>query len=692
MRFSCILLLIVFIIIISPVTAEWVIPSASYMSSSGDTNPAYPISNIIDGNVSSYWTTNTTQYTFLYWSNPEGKCIDSVNFTAITTSKTIQIFDNNTGKTLATGFTSSTSKAWKQLNFTGNLTTCNATRLYYAGGLPTLSELRYGSYMRTSQNLPIVSFVGSPLNGTTPLTVNFTDTSLNTPTTWNWSFGDQYYSQEQNPQHTYYYDGIYNVTLTVTNTGGSNSTTYVNYISVYGQDIFHLPVDVKDSYTHQYIGNIQVMLYDDKYDVFKNVTSDHGYTGFIHSGSQNQYNIELLNNYTVYAYHPDYQYNSTTAQFLYDYQLYTVYLTPITNETLSHMNVDVISELDNSYITSPTLKIYDIVHGVNYTATNCNTGVCGFTHSGEFGEYPLVYGYSYILFAEKEGYSSTSQEVVFSYDYQLFTLKLTSNEIPENTINIDIRDKNTDSLIEGADLSIYDYSYRDWRNYTCMSGQCFISYVGDYRPLKFKTTYKLGAVKDGYYSTYQDIVMSEQNQLFTIYLTPYYQPTSLYTIIPTQNITVLSQNTPEIPTTPIYLTSNLNDTFEMTIEPFQTFEPVRNTSGDVNITQIRQDILNTNVMYRPYLDSIDSITYPFYSFVVNNILAFTTIFGVNQINWVITTFGLMLVTLNDMMFISVLALNLAIANLPMKVVNTFTFLMVLDLIAQFRDLKSGRTL
>ena len=56
------------------------------------------------------------------------------------------------------------------------------------------------------------------------LLVNFTNSSLNADT-HSWDFGDGESSTETSPSHTYAADGTYDVTLTATNSGGSNSVT-----------------------------------------------------------------------------------------------------------------------------------------------------------------------------------------------------------------------------------------------------------------------------------------------------------------------------------------------------------------------------------------------------------------------------------------------------------------------------------
>ena len=67
---------------------------------------------------------------------------------------------------------------------------------------------------------------------TWPMTVFFTDTSQNaTGATYSWSFGDGGTSTLQNPSYTYASPGAYTVTLTVTNSAGSNTATRTAYVN-----------------------------------------------------------------------------------------------------------------------------------------------------------------------------------------------------------------------------------------------------------------------------------------------------------------------------------------------------------------------------------------------------------------------------------------------------------------------------
>lgn len=83
-----------------------------------------------------------------------------------------------------------------------------------------------------SSMAPVADFSANITSGNAPLAVTFNDTSTNTPTSWNWSFGDGNFSMVKNPVKTYAYVGNFTVNLTATNTGGRNTKTRLDYISI----------------------------------------------------------------------------------------------------------------------------------------------------------------------------------------------------------------------------------------------------------------------------------------------------------------------------------------------------------------------------------------------------------------------------------------------------------------------------
>jgi hypothetical protein len=64
-----------------------------------------------------------------------------------------------------------------------------------------------------------------------PMTVAFTDVSTGSPTNWSWDFGDGTTASLQNPVHLYTTSGVFNVSLTVSNTHGSNTKIVAGFIS-----------------------------------------------------------------------------------------------------------------------------------------------------------------------------------------------------------------------------------------------------------------------------------------------------------------------------------------------------------------------------------------------------------------------------------------------------------------------------
>ncbi len=149
---------------------------------------------------------------------------------------TVQFTDKSTG--------SPTMWSW---NFGDNSTemVANPSHTYAAPGTYTVtltaSSQTGGSSTKVKEGYVIVSpsggvvadFIGTPITGTAPLTVQFSDKSTGSPTMWSWNFGDGGTDMVANPSHTYAAAGTYTVTLTASSqTGGSSIKTREGYVTV----------------------------------------------------------------------------------------------------------------------------------------------------------------------------------------------------------------------------------------------------------------------------------------------------------------------------------------------------------------------------------------------------------------------------------------------------------------------------
>lgn len=81
---------------------------------------------------------------------------------------------------------------------------------------------------------PVAYFTAFPTKLCVGNTVQFTDTSTNEPTSWNWTFagGTPATSTSQNPVVTYSTAGTYQVKMVTSNGIGTDSITVINYITV----------------------------------------------------------------------------------------------------------------------------------------------------------------------------------------------------------------------------------------------------------------------------------------------------------------------------------------------------------------------------------------------------------------------------------------------------------------------------
>ncbi|MDR7665341.1 PKD domain-containing protein [Methanosarcina sp. Z-7115] len=100
------------------------------------------------------------------------------------------------------------------------------------------NALTKSNYIAVSSvlNTPVTSFSASPTSGKVPLTVNFTDQSIGSPTAWKWNSGNGNTSTDTNPVHKYNKTGNYTVALTTSNANGSDTVQKYSYISVISEN------------------------------------------------------------------------------------------------------------------------------------------------------------------------------------------------------------------------------------------------------------------------------------------------------------------------------------------------------------------------------------------------------------------------------------------------------------------------
>jgi len=179
------------------------------------------------GGVSRFTGTSWTTYT-----QTQGLAKNDTRSIAVTGGGAVWAGSNGSGVSVFTG-----TIPWTVYNTSGGLPddTINAvaaessTVIWLGTGK---GACKYDSEGTPPPGAPVAEFVGSPTSGSKPLTVNFTDQSTNSPTAWNWAFGDGGTSTIQNPSHLYNNDGSFTVSLTVSNVSGSNTKVKSNYIVV----------------------------------------------------------------------------------------------------------------------------------------------------------------------------------------------------------------------------------------------------------------------------------------------------------------------------------------------------------------------------------------------------------------------------------------------------------------------------
>jgi M6 family metalloprotease-like protein len=158
----------------------------------------------------------------------------------------------------------------------------------------SLVKLSYINVLQT----PTADFVGDDTSGVVPHTVNFSDLSTGTVSSWRWHFGDGDTAMQQNPSHTYNTPGSYNVKLVVGGAAGSDSATRANYIdalwpppaAAFSVDDTSVTYGTTVNFTDASTGSVNTWLWDfGDGDTSHQQNPSHVYTG----SPKTAYTVEL---------------------------------------------------------------------------------------------------------------------------------------------------------------------------------------------------------------------------------------------------------------------------------------------------------------------------------------------------------------------------------------------------------------
>ncbi|MBN4062031.1 PKD domain-containing protein [Bacteroidales bacterium AH-315-I05] len=110
-------------------------------------------------------------------------------------------------------------------------------------------------HLPLAAQLPIAEFTSDIVAGCDVITVNFTDLSTGSPTSWEWDFGNGNTSTSQDPSTSYINPGTYTVKLIATNGNGSDTIVKTNLITIHESPTSNFLTDITDGCTLSVTGS-----------------------------------------------------------------------------------------------------------------------------------------------------------------------------------------------------------------------------------------------------------------------------------------------------------------------------------------------------------------------------------------------------------------------------------------------------
>jgi PKD repeat protein len=264
---------------------------------------------------------NNTKTTVCYITVNAIVLVPVANFSAsslsITTGQSVNFTDLSTNAPTSwswtfTGASPASSTTQNPSNITYNTAGCYQVSLTVTNSAGSNTKT-LTCYITVSNPVitPVANFTANTFNITTGQSVNFTDLSTNNPTSWSWTFtgASPASSTTQNPSNIVYNTaGCYQVSLTVTNSAGSNTKTMTCYITVTAPNLYCIPVPTNGTSDGDFINSVTL-------GSISNLT-----TGSLGGPSYSNYsnlttNLSTYNSYTLTVQNGTYA-NDTIAAWI----------------------------------------------------------------------------------------------------------------------------------------------------------------------------------------------------------------------------------------------------------------------------------------------------------------------------------------------------------------------------------------